>query len=214
MIDFLRTWANQIIVAVIIATIFEMLLPNGNNKKYIKMVIGIYVLFTIIQPIVTKLTGESFDISSFNYKKYFEEEIIKTTSQDFESNNSKLIKQAYINNIESDIKTKIKQKGYEIISISIDIIENQDTYGAIENIILKIKKIEKEESTKKNITNTIKVENVDINISNSSNNNNNINNNITSNIDNKTNITEKEKIEIIEYLANEYSIDKKNIIIN
>ena len=88
MIDFLETWANQIIVAVIIGTIIEMLLPNGNNKKYIKMVIGTYVLFTIIQPIITKVAGNSLDISNFNYKKYFDEEVIETTSQDFESNNS------------------------------------------------------------------------------------------------------------------------------
>ena len=35
MIDFLKTWSNQIIVAVIIATILEMIIPDGNNKKYI-----------------------------------------------------------------------------------------------------------------------------------------------------------------------------------
>lgn len=207
MIDFLKTWANQIIVAVIIATIFEMLLPNGSNKKYIKMVIGLYVLFTIIQPIITKVTGKSFDISNFNYEKYFDEDVLEISSQDFEDNNSKLIKQAYIDNIKNDMKTKIKQKGYEVINISIDIIENenQDTYGTIENINLKIKKIEEEE-TQKESSNTIKVEDVDINISNSSNN--------TNNAEEKSNISEKEKTEIIEYLANEYSIDKKSITIN
>ncbi|MCI8482131.1 MAG: hypothetical protein HFJ27_03470 [Clostridia bacterium] len=51
MIENLSLWAEQIIVAVIIATIIEMILPNGNNKKYIKAVIGVYVLFTIISPI-------------------------------------------------------------------------------------------------------------------------------------------------------------------
>ena len=40
-------WANGVIVAVILATIFEMILPEGNNKKYIKTVIGVFVLFTI-----------------------------------------------------------------------------------------------------------------------------------------------------------------------
>ena len=60
MITFLRTWANQIIVALIVATIFEMILPDGNNKKYIKMIIGLYVLFTITQPLVAKITGNDF----------------------------------------------------------------------------------------------------------------------------------------------------------
>lgn len=209
MIEFLKTWANQIIVAVIIATIFEMLLPNGNNKKYIKMIIGLYVLFIIIQPIITKVTGDNLDISNFNYDKYLDEGVLETSSQDFEDNNSKLIKQAYIDNIKNDMKTKIKQKGYEVISLNIDIIENKslDTYGTIENINLELKKIEEEE-TKKESSNTIKVENVDINISNSSNNSN------TDKIEEKLKISEKEKTEIIEYLSNEYSIDKKNITIN
>jgi len=211
MIVFLKTWANQIIVAVIIATIIEMILPRGNNKKYIKMVIGIYVLFTIIQPIITKITGDNLEILSFNYKKYFDEDAIETTSQDFKDNNSKLIKQAYIDKIEDDIKTKIKQKGYELTSLKIDIIEDEslDIYGIIENISLKIKTAEINEEESEKPTNTINIENVDINISNSTNVNNTAND-----IDEKLNISEKEKIEIIEYLANEYSIDKKNIVIN
>ena len=209
MITFLKSWANQIIVAVIIATIFEMLLPNGNNKKYIKMIIGLYVLFTIIQPIITKVTGNNIEISDFNYKKYFDEDVLESSSQDFEDNNSKLIKQAYIDNIKSDIKTKIKQKRYEVISCNVNIINsgNEEEYGKIESVNLKIKKVTDEEEASEESINTIKVENVDINISNSSDNN-------TNNTEEKSNISEKEKIEIIEYLANEYSINKKDIVIN
>ena len=33
MINFLSTWAEQIIIAVIIATIIELILPNNKNKK-------------------------------------------------------------------------------------------------------------------------------------------------------------------------------------
>ena len=208
MITFLKSWANQIIVAVIIATIFEMLLPNGNNKKYIKMIIGLYVLFTIIQPIITKVTGNNIDISDFNYKKYFDEDVLESLSQNFEDNNSKLIEQAYIDNIKSDIKTKIKQKGYEVISCNVNITnsKNEEKYGTIENINLKIKIVSDEKATEET-SNIIKVENVDINISNSSNNN-------TNNTEEKSNISEKEKTEIIEYLANEYSTNKKDIVIN
>lgn len=210
MIYFLKTWANQIIIAVIVATIIEMLLPNGNNKKYIKMIIGIYVLFNVIQPILSKFTGNNLNLSSFNYKDYFDESILETSTQEFEHNNSKLIKQAYINNIEEDIKVKIKQKGYEVINCNLNIIdnENQDTYGTIENITLNINKIEEEER-KEEITNTIKVENVDISIGNSSNNTDTDNT-----TQEKDNISEEEKTELIGYLSNEYSIEKKNIIIN
>ena len=52
MIQFLSSWAEQIVLAVIIATIIELILPQNRNKKYIQMVIGIYILFNIISPII------------------------------------------------------------------------------------------------------------------------------------------------------------------
>lgn len=205
MISFLKTWINQIILAVIITTIIEMILPNGNNKKYIKMVIGLYVLFTIIQPIITKVTGNSIDISNFDYKKYFNSDVLETSSEDFENNNSKLIKQAYINNIKEDIENKIKQKGYELINCNISIIddENKETYGTIQNISLKLKKqTNKSEEISSNI---IKVENISVTT-----NNNTLNTNILEEAD----ISSDEKKKIIQYLSEEYSIDIKSIVIN
>lgn len=56
MISNISSWAEQIIIAVIIATILEMVLPNGNSKKYIKTVIGVYILYTIISPVITLTT--------------------------------------------------------------------------------------------------------------------------------------------------------------
>ena len=51
MMSFFSSWAEQIIIAVVIGSIIEMVLPDNNNKKYVKMVIGIYVLFSIISPL-------------------------------------------------------------------------------------------------------------------------------------------------------------------
>ena len=36
MISWMSNWAQGIIVALIVGTIIEMILPNGNNKKYVK----------------------------------------------------------------------------------------------------------------------------------------------------------------------------------
>jgi len=202
MISFIKEWANQIIVAIIIATIFEMILPNGNNKKYIKMVIGIYVLFTMMQPIVTKLTGKEIKISSFNYKKYFDEDILETSSESFDNNNSKLIEQAYIENIRNDIKSKVQQKGYKVINCNINIVnnENSENYGAIQKIELTINNFEE---SKNEETNKVEIENVKIDL-----------NNEVKDEENELSISEKEKKEVIEFLSEEYSIDKTNIILN
>lgn len=201
MIDFIKMWANQVIVAVIVATIFEMILPNGNNKKYIKMVIGIYVLFTLIQPITEKITGNKMNILNFNYEKYFDTDILETSSNNFDYNNSKLIENTYIDTIKKDIKSKLELREYELINCNINIVnnENSNDYGTIQSIELMIKKKEIKLEEK---SNKIDVEKVEVQIENE-------NKNIE-----KSDITKEEKIQIIEYLSQEYSVDKSKIIIN
>ena len=63
MIEFLRKWIEGIAITVIIASIFEMLLPNGNIKKYVKMLLGIYIIFSIISPFIDKKVMGNFDLS-------------------------------------------------------------------------------------------------------------------------------------------------------
>lgn len=210
MITFLKTWSNQIIIATIIAIILEMILPEGNNKKYIKMIIGIYVLFTIITPIITKITGNSLEFENFDYSQYFDDTIeISTDSNEFDESNSKLIKQAYIDNIQNDITSKIKQKGYEATTLKISIIddENSEKYGTITNITMNINKIIND-SEDTETSNNINIEEVEINVKNTN------KNNEQSSEETKDKLNNKDIISLKEYLSNEYSIDEKFIIIN
>lgn len=205
MIIWLKNWANQIIVAVIIATIFEMILPNGKNKKYINMIIGLYVLFTIMQPIVSKVTGNEFKINNFDYNKYFSDSK-EMYAKSYEDNNTYLIEKTYLSSIEKDIKSKIEQKGYLVLSCNISLCNNsnENEYKSIKNINMQIEKKEKENGQIDNSINIL----IDNNI-----NEVKINSNNTLK-KNKKNITESERNILMEYLAKEYSIDKNNISIN
>ena len=69
MINFISSWAEQIILAVVIATIIELILPNNKNKKYIQMVIGVYILFNIISPIVNNKEILA-DIEEYQLEEY------------------------------------------------------------------------------------------------------------------------------------------------
>lgn len=197
MINWLRSWSNQVIVAVIIATIIEMILPEGNNKKYIKMIIGVYVLFTIIQPIITKLTGNEINLNDFNYNKYFKDTVqISSSTEKFEDTNSKLIKQTYIDSIKRDIKQKMELKGFKVLNCELDITQDENL---LKNIELNLEKIKKNEN--KNSNNKIQVNEV------------NISKNITSE-NKKEAISDKDKEELKKYLSEEYKIDVNNIKIN
>ena len=57
----MKAWCENILVAVMISTLIEMLLPEGKSQKYIRVVIGIYIIFTILQPVL-KFTNTSISL--------------------------------------------------------------------------------------------------------------------------------------------------------
>ena len=112
--EFLNTWLQGIIVAVVIASIIQMILPNGNNKKYIKVVLGVYVVFQIITPVINKFFNSDFEVSSLididKYTKKMETYEVSSKNTDINKTNVDSIKQIYITNLKKDIKTKLEDK--------------------------------------------------------------------------------------------------------
>lgn len=208
LIEWISTWAEQIVVAVIIASIIEMLLPNGNNKKYIKAIIGVYILFTIISPIIGKFVN--IDLKDIDYEKYFKEvETQETISQSLTTNNEKTMGEIYISNLKADMKNKLEEKGYRVENINLNVeLEDEKNYGKINEIVLEISKSSKEsENITKEANNTIainKIEEVKIG--------NKIENEKEIKI--KREISNGDKNEVKDYLASVYDVKKKNIRIN
>lgn len=196
MIEFLSSWAQGIIVAVIIATLIEMILPNSSSKKYVKVVIGMYILFTIVSPIIKKLGGKDINLNTINIEKY-EQQISKsdnTISRKFEDNNTRSIKDIYVSNLKADISAKLKEKGYEIDTSDIQ-IKDDENY-TIEKITLKLIKMEQKQEK----NNEIVINNVEIG-------------NTISQKDSKT-LSDDDKQEVKDYISETYDIDKKNINIS
>lgn len=196
MIEFLSSWAQGIIVAVIIATLIEMILPNGSSKKYVKVVIGMYILFTIVSPIIKKVGGKDINLNTINIEKY-EQQIAKsdnTISRKFEDNNTRSIKDIYVSNLKADISAKLKEKGYEIDTSDIQ-IKDDENY-TIEKITLKLIKTEqKQEKNNEIVINTVEIGNT------------------ISQKDSKT-LSDDDKQEVKDYISETYDIDKKNINIS
>ncbi|KOP83399.1 stage III sporulation protein AF [Cytobacillus solani] len=58
--DFIKEWITNIILFVLLATVIDMLLPNSNLQKYIKMVTGLLLIAIILTPIL-KLVSNDFE---------------------------------------------------------------------------------------------------------------------------------------------------------
>ena len=208
MIEWISSWAQQVIVAVIIAILIEMILPNGNNKKYIKTVIGIYVLFVILSPIVSKVANVETSFSKFNYEDYLKnDEIYSTMSNNLSNKVDADIQQTYITSLKQDIKIKLDQIGFIVSNINVQInLKDEKQYGTIEYMTISvIKKIEENEEIESNNKNIIVINQV---------NNVSIQDNKQEIIKKADNITASEERQIKEFLKEEYGIKKENITIN
>ena len=153
MISWLNSWAQGIIVAVVIATIIELILPEGSCKKYVKVVIGIYILFTIIAPVIGKVSKKDIDINDILNTQKYEQEISKNNNdiyKKFESNNSRTIKDIYVSNLETDIKSKLKDKGYEVTNTYIK-VKNDKNYSIDKISVDVVKKENSKQNEKENM---------------------------------------------------------------
>ena len=201
MIDWISTWAQSIIIAVIIATIIEMILPSGSSKKYIKVVTGVYILFTIISPVITKFTGKTLAVSDIlELDSHVNEIKQKEVSQNLlAENNSSSIKDIYTANLKSDIKNKLKQKGYSANNIVLTV--GDDKNYTLNKIELDIEKIKED---KQEVNEIEAVNKINITISNT----------VVEKNNNKSSISDKEKEKIKQYLSSVYEIDEKDILVN
>lgn len=199
MIKFINSWAQGIILAVIIATIIEIILPEGKNKKYVKTVIGVYILFTIIYPLINKFTKTNINTLIENTTKQM---------STYQENNSlkidtdKYIESTYKKKIEEDIRKRANEKNLNTTSLNVYIeTEDENRYGMLNSLVMKVEK--NETSKKNNDVNQIKEINISKNVQ---------NNEIIENKD-KT-VTEKEVNEFKEYINATYYLEKEKIHIN
>ena len=139
MIEFLSNWAKDICLAVIVISILEMILPNNKSKKYVKMVMGVYLLFTMISPFVKN--SKNLDLENMNIYEDIMTSSVQTENEIDQTSMDKRLNQIYKEELEKDIKEKIENKGYIINSckVEVELKENQKNSG-INKIVLKVKK--------------------------------------------------------------------------
>ena len=219
MIEFLSGWAKNLGVVIVIVSIFEMILPNNKTKKYIRVVLGIFVMFNIISPFIKnkdKLSSVSIDLENYTTEQNV---TVDQTSMD------KKIQDLYEKELEKDIKNKIEEQGYKVASCKVNatILENENS-NSEENTIQKIKiKIEKKEDIEKsnqdakNVENKIvteiqKIKKVNTTIGNNTNNEDT--NNKETDTNNLKKITRQDIQDIKKFIIDEYGVKEKCLEIN
>lgn len=159
MISFLSSWVKNLALALILVSILEMIIPNNKTKKYVKMVMGLYILFSIISPFVEN--SDKFNLDNLNLEIAMQD-TIQTSSLSAEVDQTSMdnrLNEIYKEQLEKDIIQKIKVEGYEVESCKVSAHISESDSG-IENITVKIKsKIDLDEETDNQKDNTNSIEN-------------------------------------------------------
>lgn len=212
MIEFLSSWAKGLGVTIVIVSILEMLLPNHKTKKYIKMVLGVYVIFNIISPIIQN--KEIFDLDELDLSDY---QTTETSAID-QTRMDERIEELYIQELEKDVTKKVKEMGYEVTKCKVEAqISDKEEDTKISKIKLKIEKSqekqeeeEKDDNTEDKIVSEIqKIKKVDTTVEIEKNEEKTQNEK-----ENKTAITKVDIQNVKKFLIEEYGVNEKCLEIN
>lgn len=203
MIEFLSSWTKGLGVTIVVVSILEMLLPNNKTKKYIRMVLGVFVIFNIISPLIQN--KDKLDLSNLDIENHT---TLQTTSTVTQTSMDKRINKLYEEELEKDIIKKVQEKGYDVKSAKINTTRNEEQEWEINQIQLNIEKGKepvKETETVENkiITEIQKVRKVDTKISKEEK---------TSNQEKKVTNTDIQNVK--KFLIEEYGVNEKCLKIN
>jgi stage III sporulation protein AF len=213
MIEFMSAWIKGLGLAIVIVSILEMLLPNNKTKKYIRMVMGIYVLFTIVSPFIKH--QDVFKAENFDLDEYTSTQTSTTLNQ---SSMDERIQELYIQELEKDISKKLKEKGYETTSCKVKAqISDEEEETKITKIKIKVQKSqeevkpsEEEKIENKVVTEIQKIKPIDTSIQKQDENKKEEN----EAEDKKTKINRADIQNIKKFLIEEYGVSEKCLEIN
>lgn len=205
MINFLSSWVKNLSLALIIVSILEMILPNNKTKKYVRTVMGLYILFSIISPFIensSKINLNNIDLDSYTENTKTASSKVEEVDQTSMDNR---INEIYKEELQNDITQKIEEKGYKVETCKV-VANISEKNSEIEKITVKINgKINEENDNdvknntveNKIVTEIQKIQKVNIGVG--------------ENKENKeeTNITKTDIKVIKDFLIKEYGVSEK-----
>lgn len=143
---FLTEWITNIIIFILLATIFDMLLPQSNMQKYTKVVIGLLLIAIILTPLFQLISTDfekalaSISLFEPNEEKDLENLIEMKKKEIEESQHAYILEQMAVQLRITAEEELIEQFGLKVAQINIKINEHEnDNFPEnIEKIIVQL----------------------------------------------------------------------------
>ncbi|MDO6655172.1 stage III sporulation protein AF [Anaerobacillus sp. 1_MG-2023] len=149
--DIITGWITNIIVLILLATVLELLLPNSNMQRYVKMVIGLMLMAVILSPILTIFTKD-FDamlrtvtLTDSTQKANMENQI-ESKKSEIQASNAAYIEEQMAVQMKSQVEKELRdQFNLEITSVSLQ-LKNLDGEKDIDQIAVTVNEAGAEKS--------------------------------------------------------------------
>lgn len=158
MILFLKMWCENIIVGVVLTIIIEMISPS-RFMKYIKVIIGIFIMYLIISPIVENMSLFTLE-SVLREVEVYSDKLLYDDGK-MESRNTDNMNNVFIEGMKINIKNKIRESVKTECMIDIVFDENDMN---IKNVIVDINEDEIENKKEEIIDIILKEIDIDKNL--------------------------------------------------
>ena len=196
MMNSIMSYVYTLVFFAIFIAILEMILPKGNNRKYVMLASGLLLTYITISPIISILSGISETKNTFSSN-------IKEVSAEYGTSLTDINQEQYVLNlfekgVENDIKKRVEECGFAIENVKIEytISEEKEITDITSISFSVLDRVDKHQ----NQGNVQKVS-VDVSI--------NGNKDNTKNID----LTNEEKDSIKKCLSEAYKLSQSDIVI-
>lgn len=128
--EWISDWIRQIILIIFIATFIDLLLPNSSLERYVKLIMGLIIIVSILQPVLqlvlheekwskfSELLAPAVDIDQYASLKKIQENSTELTQVQSEA-----IQQQFQNSISTWIKKQVTEK-YDVKVVSAKVTAN------------------------------------------------------------------------------------------
>lgn len=129
-VEWLRDWIMQIAGIIVLGTVCDMIINDGEMKKYVKMVMGLVLIFAIIQP-VTKVSSNLMEFKLPQTTQAQAAELKNRLGEKEQESLLKLYRQKLERSVENEIYTKWKIMALADVTVEEN---NKNCFGDIRTL--------------------------------------------------------------------------------
>ncbi|EGK14325.1 hypothetical protein HMPREF9374_0286 [Desmospora sp. 8437] len=151
MIELLSGWLKQIVILVLIAVFMDLLLPNNSMERYVKLVMGLLIILSILSPIFQwirqdlDLTQLAFDTTQMEEKGLPSLSGIQEESKRLTKTQDRLVREEAQRRLEQTITKEVEQRFQVKVDQTRVQTEEGETGVGIAQVSLTVHPAEKEE---------------------------------------------------------------------